>query len=80
MYSPLSPYVQFINGKCLALYSLSVLPLRLNYKLTIGWQCQQEMGKIPNFTDSEWLKTPKTDCVLKVYKDKEFYQLGLQVC
>ena len=56
------------------------LPLRLNYKLTIGWQCQQEMGEIPNFTDSEWLKTPKTVCVLKVYKDKEFYQLGLQVC
>ena len=31
------------------------------------------MGKIPNFTDSEWMKTPKTDCALKVYKDKEFY-------
>ena len=29
--------------------------------------------------DSEQLKTPKTDCVLKVYKDKEFYQLGFQV-
>ena len=26
------------------------------------------MGKIPNFTDSERLKTPKTDCALKVYK------------
>ena len=38
------------------------------------------MGKIPNFTDSERLKTPKMDCVLKVYKDKEFYQVGLQVC
>ena len=25
--------------------------------------------KIPNFTDSERLKTPKTDCALKVYKD-----------
>ena len=37
------------------------------------------MGKIPNFTDSERLKTPKMDCVLKVHKDKEFYQLGLQV-
>ena len=37
------------------------------------------MGKIPNFTDSERLKTPKTDCVLKVYEDKEFYQLGFQV-
>jgi len=31
------------------------------------------------FTDSERLKTPKTDCVLKVYEDKGFYQLGLQV-
>ena len=37
------------------------------------------MGKIPNFADSGRLNTPKTDCVLKVYKDKEFYQLGLQV-
>ena len=45
--------------------------------MTMGWQ---EMGKIPNFTESERLKTPKTDCVQKVYKDKEFYQLGLQVC
>ena len=34
------------------------------------------MGKIPNFTDSERLKTLKTNCVLKVYKDKEFYQLA----
>ena len=32
-------------------------------------------GEIPNFTDSEQLKTPKTDCALKVYKDKEFYSL-----
>ena len=38
------------------------------------------MEKIPNFTDSERLKTPKTDYVLKVYQDKEFYQLGFQVC
>ena len=30
--------------------------------------------------DNEWLKTPRMDCVLKVYKDKKFYQLGLQVC
>ena len=28
-----------------------------------------------NFTDSEQLKTPKTDCALKGYKDKEFYSL-----
>jgi len=53
---------------------------QLKYKLIIGWQCRQEMVEIPSFTDSEWLKTPKTDCVLKVYKDKEFYQFGLQVC
>ena len=26
-------------------------------------ECRQEMGKIPNFTDSERLKTPKTDCM-----------------
>ena len=36
--------------------------------------------KIPNFTDSERLKNPKTDCALIVYKEKEFYQLGFQVC
>ena len=29
------------------------------------------MGKIPNFTDSERLKTPKTDCALKVYKESK---------
>ena len=34
------------------------------------------MGKIPNFTDSEWMKTPKMDCALTVYQDKEFYQFG----
>ena len=32
-----------------------------------------EMGKISNFTDSKWFKTPKMDCALKVYQDKEFY-------
>ena len=52
----------------------------LNYKLIIGCQCRQEMGKIPNFTDSERLKTPKMVCALKVYKDKDIYQLGFQVC
>ena len=36
-------------------------------------------GGNPQFY-SEWLKTPKMDCVLKVYEDKEFYQLGFQVC
>ena len=30
MYNPVSPQIQFIYGKCLALYSLSVLPLRLS--------------------------------------------------
>ena len=35
-------------------------------------------GENPQFYGQ--LKTPKTDCVLKVYKDKEFYQLGFQVC
>ena len=29
-------------------------------------------GEYPNFTDSKWLKTPKTDCMLKVHKDKKF--------
>ena len=33
-------------------------------------------GEITNFTDSEQLMAPKTDCALKVYKDKEFYYLG----
>ena len=28
-------------------------------------------GEIPNFMDSERLKTPKTNCVLEVYKDKD---------
>ena len=40
----------------------------------------QHSTKLPNFTDRERMKTPKTDCALKVYKDKEFYQLGFQVC
>ena len=53
---------------------------KLNYKLVIGCQCQQEMEKISNLTDSEWFETPKMDFLLKVYKDKEFYQLGFQVC
>ena len=51
----------------------------LNYKLIIECQCRQEMGKIPNFTDSERFKTTKTDSALKVYQGKEFYQLGFQV-
>ena len=38
------------------------------YKLLIGCQCRQEMGEIPNFTDSERMKSPKTDCALKVYR------------
>ena len=37
-------------------------------------------GEIPNFTNSERFKTPKMDFLLKVYKDKEFYQLRFQVC
>ena len=37
------------------------------------------MGKIPNFTDSEQLKTPKTDCALKeksISLDFRFVDLG----
>ena len=37
-------------------------------------------GNGENFMDSEQLKTPKSDCVLKVPQDKEVYQLGFQVC
>ena len=37
-------------------------------------------GENPNFMDSEWFETPKTDCMLKFYEDKESYQLGFQVC
>ena len=33
------------------------------------------MGKIPSFTDSEWLKTLKTDCVLKFTKMKNSISL-----
>ena len=51
----------------------------LNYKLIIGCQCRQEMGEISNFTDSERFKTFKMDCLLKVYNEKEFYQLEFQV-
>ena len=32
-----------------------------------------------NFTDSEGMKTPKIDCLLK-FQDKEVYRLGFQVC
>ena len=32
-------------------------------------------GKIPNFTDSERLKTSRTDCVLEVYKEKNSISL-----
>ena len=35
-------------------------------------------GEIPNFTDSERLKTPKTDCALKVYKDKDSRFVNLE--
>ena len=45
--------------------------------MIIGCQCRQEM---PNFTDSKWLKTPKTDRALKVPQEKEVYQLAFQVC
>ena len=62
-------------------YQASLLFAALgNYKLIIGCQCRQEMGKIPNFTDSERFETHNTDCMLKFYKDKEFCQLGFQVC
>ena len=37
-------------------------------------------GENPQFMDSEQFKTLKTDRVLKVYNDKEFYQFGFQVC
>ena len=30
------------------------------------FKLQLEAGKIPNFMDSERMKTPKTDCLLKV--------------
>ena len=36
------------------------------------------MGKIPNFTDSELFETPKTDCVLKFYKDEGLSTLKIQ--
>ena len=34
----------------------------------------------PDFMASERLKTPKTDCVLKVPQDKKVYELPFQVC
>ena len=43
-----------------------------------SWSCEIMYHAL--LTDSERLKTPKADCALKVYKDKQFYQLGLQVC
>ena len=36
------------------------------------------MGKISNFTDSERLKTSKTDCALKVQKDKNSINLDFR--
>ena len=41
---------------------------------------RQKMEKIPNFMDIEWFETSKTDCILNFYKNKEVYQLGVQVC
>ena len=37
-------------------------------------------GNGPNITDSDRFETPKMDCALKLDKDKEFHQLGFQVC
>ena len=42
-----------------------------DYKQIIGCQCRQEMGEIPNFTDSERFKTPKSDFT----KTKSFISL-----
>ena len=36
-----------------------------------------EMGKNPNFTDSEWLKNPKMDSALRVYKEKAHNSISL---
>ena len=57
---------KILQETCTIMQGLSVW---VNYKLIIGCQCRQEMGKIPNFTDSERFKTPKTDFLLKFYKD-----------
>ena len=58
-----------------------VPPDHILTNLTINWLLDANADKkITNFTDSERFKTPKTNCALKVYKDKEFYQLGFQVC
>ena len=43
-------------------------------------QCQQEMGKIPKYTDSERLMTPKTDYLLTDYKGEESIIMDFQVC
>ena len=43
-------------------------------------QCATNDIMIRNFTDSEQFETPNTDCVLKFYKHREFYQIGFQVC
>ena len=45
-------------------------------ELCLDANANGKWGKIPTFTDSELLKTPNRDCALKVYEDKEFYQLG----
>ena len=50
----------------------------LNYKLIIGWQCRQEMGKIPKYTDSERLMTAKTDYLLT--EGEESTSMDFQVC
>ena len=56
------------------------LARRINYKLIIGWQCRQEMGKIPKYTDSEQLMTPKTDYLLSDYEGEESISMDFQVC
>ena len=43
---------------------------KLNYKLIIGWQCRQEMGKIPNFTDRERFETQNGLCA-KIFNKKK---------
>ena len=55
-----------------------VPPGHILTNLIINWLLDANANR--KCTDSERFETPKTDRVLNFYKDKEFYQLGFQVC
>ena len=51
-----------------------LLCLMVSHSVLWSCYCSGRQGK----EDSERVKTPRTDCLLKVYEGKEFYQLGFR--